>query len=202
MSNIQHIIKLLKSDSPAGRYNACEELIALRQSLPPEAIDVLISLTNDSNSDVAHMAQRVLAIDANEKKWGVRVADMRMILFWIAFGVIISTVSLGIILGNIKTVSQKIVMAYHCPEAINVTEKLGPMVVDTDRQPIGPTLLGGICTFADGSTKVISPNEYLATIIAGSFGLSAAISVSIPIVFTLFYLMWKKKVKKGHQDYK
>lgn len=196
MSNIQHIMELLKSDSPAKRYNACEELMASQQPLPPDIIDALISLTNDSNPDVADIAQRLRAIDANEKKWGVRVADLRTTLFWIAFSVIISTVFLGIILGNIKTVSQKIVMAYHCPEAINITEKLGPIVVDTDLQPIGPTLLGGTCTFADGSTKVISPREYLVTIIVGAFGLSATISVSISVVFTLIYIMWKKKAKK------
>ena len=195
MADIQHIIQLLKSDNPVNRINACEDLMTLRQPLPAEAIDALKPLTNDPHPDVADMAQRVLAIDANEKKWGVRAADLRMVLFWIAFGVIVSTVALGAILGNIKTVNQKIVMAYHCPEAINVTEQLGPLVVDANLQPIGQTLLGGICTFADGSTKVISAREYFVTTIVGVLGLSAIISVAILLVFTSIYIWWKKATR-------
>ena len=195
MPDIQRIIQLLKSDNPVNRINACEDLMALRQPLPPDAIDALKFLTNDSHPSVADLARRVLAIDTNEKKWGVRAADMRMVLFWIAFGVILSTVSLGAILGNIEPVSQKIVMAYHCPEAINVTEKLGPMVVDANLQPIGPTLLGGICTFADGSTKFISAREYLVTTMVGSLSLSAIISVALLLVFTSIYIWWKKATK-------
>lgn len=195
MPDVQHIIQLLKSDNSATRYNACEDLIVLRQPLPPEAIDALKPLTNDSNPDVAKLAQRVLAIDTNGKKWGVWAADMRMVFFWIAFGVIVSTVALGAILGNIKIVNQKIVMAYHCPEAINVTEKLGPMVVDTNLEPIGQTLLGGICTFADGSTKFISAREYLVTTIVGVLGLSAIINVAILLVSIPIYIWWKKGTK-------
>lgn len=193
MPDIQHFIALLKSDDPAKRYNACAGLIALRQPLPPEAMAALQSLTNDSNPNVAEIAQRVLALDTHEKKWGVRVADMRMTLFWIAFGVMISTVALGAILGNIKSVSQRIVMAYHCPEALHVTEELGPMVVGLDQQPIGQELRGAICTFADGSTKELSANEYMITSMVGALGLGAMMSVLILFVFAAIYLLWKKK---------
>lgn len=194
MPDIQHIIQLLKSDNPVHRINACEDLMALRQPLPPEAIAALKPLTNDSNPDVADMAQRVLAMDGNEKKWGVRAADMRMVLFWIAFGVIVSTVALGAILGNTKIV-KKYVMAQHCPEAITVTEQLGPTVVDTDLQPIGPQLRGGICTFADGSTKFISAREYLVTSMVGALGLSAIFNMAILLVFMPIYI-WRKKATK------
>lgn len=196
MPNIQHLIKLLKSDNPVDRYNACEDLMALRQPLPPEAIDALKPLVNDPHPDVADMARRVLALDTNEKKWGVRAADMRIVLFWIVFGVIISTAALGAILGNIKTVNQKIVIAYHCPEAINVTEKLGPLTqIGNDPNSFGQTLQGAICTFADGSTKELSSSEYLFTIMAGALGLGAIISVSIPLVFTSIHI-WRKKATK------
>jgi len=195
MPDVQHIIQLLKSDNPVKRINACEELIAARQPLPPEVMAALKPLTSDSHPDVADMAQRVLAMDTNEKKWGVRAADMRMVLFWIAFGFIVSTVALGAILGNIKIVNQKIVMAYHCPDAINVTEKLGPTVVDTNLQPIGQTLLGGVCTFADGSTKNISAREYFVTTVVGALGLSAVISAAILLVFTKIYISRKKVTK-------
>ena len=194
MPDIQHIIQLLKSDNPSKRLNACEDLMALRQPLPPEAIAALKPLTNDSHPDVAKVAQHVLAIDINEKKWGVRAADMRMVLFWIAFGVILSTVALGVILGNTKIV-KKYVMARHCPEAINVTEQLGPMVVDTNLEPIGPQLQGGVCTFADGSTKSISAREYLVTTMVGALGLSAIINVAILLVFMPIYIWWKKATK-------
>lgn len=194
MPDIQHITQLLKSDNPVNRINACEDLMALRQPLPPETIDALKSLTNDSHPDVADIAQRVLAIDINEKNWGVRAADMRMVLFWIVFGVIVSTAALGAILGNTKIV-KKIVMTYHCPEAINVTEQLGPMVVDTNLEAIGPQLQGGICTFADGSTKSISAREYLVTTMVGALGLSAIINVAILLVFMPIYIWWKKGTK-------
>ena len=62
MSNFQHLIELLKSDNPNKRYDACEELRVSRQPLPQEAIDVLKSVTNDSNPDVADAAQRALAL--------------------------------------------------------------------------------------------------------------------------------------------
>jgi len=62
MSDIQHLIELLKSDNPNKRYDACEELRVSRQPLPQDAIDALRFATNDSNPEVADAAQRALAL--------------------------------------------------------------------------------------------------------------------------------------------
>ena len=94
-----------------------------------------------------------------------------------------------------KTVSHKIVMAYHCPEAVTVTEQLGSTVVDTNLQPIGQTLLGGTCTFADGSTKVISAREYFVATTVGALGLGAIIGVTSLFAFMSVYIRWKKSTK-------
>ena len=62
MSDIQHLLELLKSNNPNKRYDACEELRMARQSLPQEAIDALRFAANDSNPEVADAAQRALAL--------------------------------------------------------------------------------------------------------------------------------------------
>ena len=62
MSDIKHLIELLRSENPNKRYDACEELRISRQPLPPEAIDALNIAINDTNPDVADAAQRALAM--------------------------------------------------------------------------------------------------------------------------------------------
>ncbi|MBE0670365.1 MAG: hypothetical protein IH588_07240 [Anaerolineales bacterium] len=64
MSDIQNLIKMLHSNNPNMRYDACEELRVSHQPLPQEAIDALNSATNDSDPDVADAAQRALALHA------------------------------------------------------------------------------------------------------------------------------------------
>ncbi len=64
MSDIQSLIKMLQSNNPNKRYDACEELRVSQQPLPQEAIDALNSAMNDSNPDVADAAQRALALHA------------------------------------------------------------------------------------------------------------------------------------------
>ena len=64
MSDIQHLIELLKSDNPNKRYDACEELRVrvLKEPLPQEAIDALQLAISDTNPDVADAAQRALSL--------------------------------------------------------------------------------------------------------------------------------------------
>ena len=68
MSDIQHLIELLKSDNPDRRYDACEQLRVSRQPLSDHAIDALSTATNDPNPDVADAARRALALHAPQVK--------------------------------------------------------------------------------------------------------------------------------------
>ena len=64
MSDIQGSIKMLQSNNPIKRYDACQELRLSRQPLPQEAIIALNIATKDSNSDVADASQQVLGIQS------------------------------------------------------------------------------------------------------------------------------------------
>lgn len=61
MSDIQNLIKMLQSNNPMRRYDACEELRVSQQPLPQEAIEALNFATNDSNPEVADAAKKALA---------------------------------------------------------------------------------------------------------------------------------------------
>ena len=62
MSDIQHLIEMLKSDNPNKRYDACEELRVAQHPLPQDAMDALHTATDDSNPEVADAAQRAIAL--------------------------------------------------------------------------------------------------------------------------------------------
>jgi len=61
MTDIQGIIKMLQSNNPIKRYDACEELRVSRRPLPQDAIIALNIAAKDPNPDVAEAAQRALA---------------------------------------------------------------------------------------------------------------------------------------------
>ena len=133
--------------------------------------------------------------DTNKQIWGRRTdwITLLVILCGIVFG---SAFVLGPLLTGISAVNQKVVLAYHCPGAIDITEKRGPIVqVGSDSNSFGQTV-EGICTFSDGSTKVVSNDEYAVTTIVGSLGLGAILGMGIAVVFTPIYILQKKKATK------
>ena len=134
--------------------------------------------------------------DTSKQIWGGRAKDWTTLLV-ILFGIILgSSVVLGPLLSGINVLNQKIVLAYHCPGAIDITEKRGPIVqVGSDPNSFGQTV-EGICTFSDGSTKVVSNDEYAVTTIVGSLGLGAILGMGIAVVFTPIYILQKKKATK------
>jgi Ca2+/Na+ antiporter len=67
--------------------------------------------------------------------------------------------------------------------------------VGSDPNSFGQTV-EGICTFADGSTKVVSNDEYAVTSIVGSLILGAILGVGIAVIFTPIYILQKKKATK------
>ncbi len=66
MSDIQSLINMLQSNNPNKRYDACEEL-RVSPSLPPEALEALLLVTNDANPDVADAAQRAIKLHSPDK---------------------------------------------------------------------------------------------------------------------------------------
>jgi hypothetical protein len=68
MSDIKHLLELLKSGNPNKRYEACEELRVSPQPIPPEALDALKVAAEDPDPDVADAAQRALLIHAPPPK--------------------------------------------------------------------------------------------------------------------------------------
>ena len=134
--------------------------------------------------------------DTNKQIWGGRAKDWTTLLVILSGIVLGSSFVLGPLLSGIDAVNQKIVLAYHCPGAIDITEKRGPIVqVGSDPNSFGQTV-EGICTFSDGSTKVVSNDEYAVTTIVGSLGLGAILGVGIAVVFTPIYILRKKKATK------
>ena len=134
--------------------------------------------------------------DKNIQNWGKQITDwtaLLLIILGIIFG---SSIVLGLPLSGIDAINQKIVMSYHCPSAIEISEKRGPITqVGSDPNSFGQTV-EGICTFADGSTKVVSNDEYAVTTIVGSLILGAVLGVGIAGIFTPIYIVWRKKATK------
>ena len=134
--------------------------------------------------------------DTNKQIWGGQTKDWTTLLVILCGIVLGSSFVLGPLLSGIDAVNQKIVLAYHCPGAIDITEKRGPIVqVGSDPNSFGQSV-EGICTFSDGSTKVVSNDEYAVTTIVGSLGLGAILGVGIAVVFTPIYILQKKKATK------
>ena len=134
--------------------------------------------------------------DTNKQIWGGQTKDWTTLLVILCGIVLGSSFVLGPLLSGIDAVNQKIVLAYHCPGAIDITEKSGPIVqVGSDPNSFGQTV-EGICTFSDGSTKVVSNDEYAVTTIVGSLGLGAILGMGIAVVFTPIYILQKKKATK------
>ncbi|MEW6085172.1 MAG: hypothetical protein AB1607_11315 [Chloroflexota bacterium] len=130
--------------------------------------------------------------DTDKHAWGAQVNDWITLLL-ISCGIIFgSSFILGPLLSG-STITQKIVVAYHCPSAIDITEEHGPIVqVGSDPNSFGQSVQV-ICTFADGSTKAISNDEYAVSTIVGSIALGAIFGVAIAVIFMPIYIFWKKK---------
>lgn len=62
MADIQSLIKMLQSDNPNQRYDACEALRVSPHPLPLEATEALNVAINDANTDVADAARRALSL--------------------------------------------------------------------------------------------------------------------------------------------
>jgi hypothetical protein len=61
MADFQHLIGMLQSKDPDKRFEACEKL-RVATNIPPEALEALRSVANDTNLDVADAAQRAIKL--------------------------------------------------------------------------------------------------------------------------------------------
>jgi hypothetical protein len=59
-------MKMLRSNNPDERFEACEKL-RVTPAIPPEAMEALLSVTSDTNLDVADAAQRALKVHSTNK---------------------------------------------------------------------------------------------------------------------------------------
>ena len=137
-----------------------------------------------------------MKLETNKQVWGAR-AIAWIVALVVACGVIFgSSFMLGPVLFSSDAVSRKIALAYYCPGAVDSTESQGASG-PTTTSPSGTYghTVEVTCTFADGSTKVISNEEYAATSIGGMFvgGALCGAAIAIPILFVPFFLFRKKK---------
>ncbi|MFZ5904344.1 MAG: hypothetical protein ACOYZ8_12425 [Chloroflexota bacterium] len=107
-----------------------------------------------------------------------------------------TTFMLGPALFSNSFVSRQIALAVYCPGAVSDSEQQGPSV-PTTTDPTGPYghTVEITCTFEDGSTKVITNEQFALTAIGGMFGLGAlcGVGISIPILLAPFFLFRKKR---------
>ena len=137
-----------------------------------------------------------MKLETNKQVWGARALGW-IVVFVVACGILFgSTFMLGPTLFSSDAVGQKIAMTYYCPGAVDSVEARGPSrQVTTD--PTGPYghTVEITCTFADGSTKIISNEEYAVTAVAGMFGGGAlcGAAIALPMLLVPFFLFRKKK---------
>jgi len=137
-----------------------------------------------------------MKLETNKQVWGAR-AIAWIVALVVACGVIFgSSFMLGPVLFSSDAVSRKIALAYYCPGAVDSTEAQGASG-PTTTSPSGTYghTVEVTCTFADGSTKVISNEEFALTSIGGMFvgGALCGAAIAIPILFVPLFLFRKKK---------
>ena len=137
-----------------------------------------------------------MKLETHKQVWGARAIAWILALV-VACGVIFgSSFMLGPMLFSSDAVSRKVAVAYYCPGAVSSSEERGPSAPTTS-DPTGTYghTVEVTCTFADGSTKVISNEEFAVTAIGGMFGGGAlcGVGISIPILLVPLFLFRKKK---------
>ena len=79
MPDIQSLIEALQSESPNIRYDACEQLRVL-PSISRDAIDALILVTNDENTDVADAARRAFAMHSHMLSKSTQIDELENLI--------------------------------------------------------------------------------------------------------------------------
>ena len=137
-----------------------------------------------------------MKLESHKQVWTARVLAWIVALV-ISCGVIFgSSFMLGPALFSSNTVSREIAVTVYCPGAVETSEQQGASGPTTS-SPSGTYghTVEITCTMADGSTKVISNEEFALASIGGMFGGGAlcGVGIAIPILFVPFFLFRKKK---------
>jgi len=137
-----------------------------------------------------------MKLDSHKQVWGARVLTWILIVGLSCGSVFASSFMLGPALFSSDTVSRKIAVTMYCPGAVETSEQQGASGPTTSN-PSGTYghTVEITCTMADGSTKVISNEEFALASIGGMFGGGAlcGLGIAVPILFVPFVLFRKKK---------
>ncbi|MCC6261344.1 MAG: hypothetical protein IT311_10820 [Anaerolineales bacterium] len=121
-----------------------------------------------------------------------------LILGAISLGIIFATTFIiGPALFVIPNLSDKLAVAMFCPGAESSSVQEGASVPTTS-SPSGTHghTVEVTCYYADGSTTTINNGQYAIAAIGGVFGIGGLIGIliSIPLMFSPFILIRKKKI--------
>jgi len=137
-----------------------------------------------------------MKLDSHKQVWGARLLTW-IVIVGLSCGIVFaSSFILGPALFSGDAVSRKIAVTMYCPGAVETSEQQGASGPTTS-SPSGTYghTVEITCTMADGSTRVISNEEFALASIGGMFGGGAlcGLGIAIPIMLVPFVLFRKKK---------
>jgi hypothetical protein len=139
-----------------------------------------------------------MKLDSAKSVWAARGIGWVVALLVSCVVIFGSTFILGPMLFAVPGLSDKITVAVYCPGAVANSVELGGSVPTTT----SPTGTSGhtveiTCTFADGSTKVVTNEQAAASSIGGMFGLGAlaGLCFSVPIMLVPFFIFRRNRHK-------
>lgn len=137
-----------------------------------------------------------MKLENNKQVWGARLIGWIVALVISCAVIFGSSFMLGPALFSSDAVSRKIAVAVYCPDAVSFTEQQGASE-PTTTSPSGTYghTVEITCSMQDGSTKVISNEQFALASIGGMFGGGAlcGAGISIPILLVPLFLFRKKK---------
>ena len=144
-----------------------------------------------------------MKLESHKQVWGARLIRWIVALV-VSCGVIFgSSFMLGPALFSSDAVSRKIAVTMYCPGAVETSEQQGASGPTTS-DPSGTYghTVEITCTMEDGSTKIISNEEFALASIGGMFGGGAlcGLGIAIPIMLVPFFLFRKKKALSGGES--
>jgi len=137
-----------------------------------------------------------MKLDSHKQVWGARLLTW-IVIVGLSCGIVFaSSFILGPALFSGDAASRKIAVTMYCPGAVETSEQQGASGPTTS-SPSGTYghTVEITCTMADGSTRVISNEEFALASIGGMFGGGAlcGLGIAVPILFVPFVLFRKKK---------
>lgn len=137
-----------------------------------------------------------MKLESHKQVWTARVIAWLIALAISCALVFGSSFMLGPALFSGESISRKIAVAVYCPGAVETSEQQGASGPTTS-SPSGTYghTVEITCTMADGTTKVISNEEFALASIGGMFGGGAlcGVGIAVPIMLVPLFLFRRKK---------